>query len=57
VGVVRRDGRLCAALAIGGEVVLLAPGESAGGVTVLAVQEDGVRLRGPDGRDEVVALP
>ncbi len=57
VGVVRRDGRLCAALAIGGDVVLLAPGESSGGVTVLAVQEDGVRLRGPDGRDEVLALP
>lgn len=57
VGVIRRDGRLCAALAIGGDVVLLAPGESSGGVTVLAVQEDGVRLRGPDGRDEVVALP
>ncbi len=57
VGVVSRDGRLCAALAIGGEVVLLAPGESAGGVTVLAVHEDGIRLRGPDGRDEVVPLP
>jgi hypothetical protein len=57
VGVVKRDGRLCAALSIGGEVVLLAPGESAGGVTVLAVQEDGVRVRGPDGRDEVVSQP
>ncbi len=54
VGVVRRDGRLRAALSIGGEIVLLAPGETAGGVTVLAVQEDGVRLRGPDGRDEVI---
>jgi hypothetical protein len=54
VGVVKRDGRLRAALSIGGEIVLLAAGESAGGVTVLAVQEDGVRLRGPDGRDEVV---
>ena len=57
VGIVTRDGRLCAALSIGGEVVLLAPGESAGGVTVLAVQEDGVRLRSPDGRDEVLPLP
>jgi hypothetical protein len=57
VGVVRREGRLVAALAIGGEVVLLAPGESAGGVTVLAVLEDGIRLRGPDGRDEVVPQP
>jgi hypothetical protein len=54
VGVVQRDGRLRAALSIGGEIVLLAPGETAGGVTVLAVQEDGVRLRGPDGRDEVI---
>ncbi len=57
VGVVIRDGRLCAALAIAGDVVLLAPGESAGGITVLAVQEDGIRLRGPDGRDEVVSPP
>jgi hypothetical protein len=57
VGVVTRDGRLCAALSIGGEVVLLAPGESFGGVTVLAVHDDGVRLRSPDGRDEVVAQP
>jgi hypothetical protein len=54
VGIVRRDGGFRAALSIGGEVVLLAPGESSGGVTVLAVQEDGVRLRGPDGREEVV---
>jgi hypothetical protein len=57
VGVVTRDGRLCAALSIGGDVVLLFPGESSGGVTVLAVQEDGVRLRGPDGREEVVTHP
>jgi hypothetical protein len=57
VGVLEREGRLCAALSIGGEVVLLAPGESSGGVTVLAVQEDGIRVRGPDGRDEVVAQP
>jgi hypothetical protein len=54
VGVVARGGRLRAALSIGGEIVLLAPGETAGGVTVLAVHEDGVRLRGPDGRDEVI---
>jgi len=57
VGVVRREGRLRAAISLGGEVVLLAPGESAGGVTVLAVQEDGVRLRGPDGREQVLPLP
>ena len=57
MGVVRRDGRLRAALSIGGEIVLLAPGEAAGGVTVLAVLEDGVRLRGPDGREEVIAQP
>jgi hypothetical protein len=57
VGIVTRDGRLCAALSIAGDVVLLGPGESSGGVTVLAVQEDGVRLRGPDGREEVVTHP
>lgn len=50
VGLVNRGGRLHAALALGGEVVLVAPGESAGGYVVEAIDEDdGVRLRGPDG--------
>jgi hypothetical protein len=57
VGLVRRAGRLVAALAIDGEVVLLAPGESASGYTLLAVGEEGIRLRGPDGHEEALALP
>jgi hypothetical protein len=57
VGLVRRAGRLFAALAIEGDVLLLGPGESASGYTVLAVGEEGIRLRGPDGREETLALP
>jgi len=50
VGLVNRGGRLHAALAVGGEVVVISPGESAGGYVVEAIDEDdGVRLRGPDG--------
>ena len=50
VGLVRRGGQLKAALAILGETVVLAPGESAAGYTVISIdEEDGVRVRGPDG--------
>ena len=50
VGLVRRQGRLKAALAILGETVVLAPGESAAGYKVLSIdEEDGVRVQAPDG--------
>ena len=50
VGVLRRGGQIKAALAIAGEAVVLAAGESAGGYTVVSIdEEEGVRLRGPDG--------
>lgn len=50
VGLLRRGGRVRAALAISGETAVLAPGESAAGYTVVSIDEDeGVRLRGPDG--------
>ena len=50
VGVVLRGGKRKAALAIRGELAVLGTGESADGYTVLAIdEEDGVRLRGPDG--------
>jgi hypothetical protein len=50
VGLLRRGGRLRAALAIVGETVVLAPGESSGGYSVVSIDEDeGVTLRGPDG--------
>ncbi len=57
VGLVQRGGRLVAALALDGEVVLLSENESAAGFTVLAVTEEAVRLRGPDGDDIWLALP
>jgi hypothetical protein len=57
VGLVSRGGRMVAALAADGEVVLAGPGETVAGVTVLAVDEDGVRIRRADGTEEVLALP
>jgi hypothetical protein len=52
VGLVRRAGALKAALVISGETVVLGAGESAGGYTVTAVDEDsGVRVRGPGGEE------
>jgi hypothetical protein len=40
-----------AALAVDGEVVLVAPGETAGGITVLSVDEEGVVFRRADGSE------
>ena len=57
VGLVRRAGRLAAALAADGDVVLALPGENAAGVTVLTVGEEGVLVRHPDGREELLSLP
>ncbi len=54
VGLVSRGGRLLAALAADGEVVLAGPGDTAAGVTVLAVDEEGVRIRRPDGTEEAL---
>lgn len=56
VGLVRRGGRLVAALALAGEVELAGPGESAAGVTVLGVDEDGARVRRPDGSETTLHL-
>jgi hypothetical protein len=57
VGLVRRPGGLRAAVAIAGEVVILRPGESSGGWTLVALDEDGARLRGPDGHEEALTFP
>jgi hypothetical protein len=46
-----------AALAADGEVELAGPGDTVGGVTVLAVSEEGVRVRRPDGSEETLPLP
>ena len=57
VGFIRQAGGARAALAIAGEVVLLRPGESAGGWTLESLDEEGARLSGPDGREEALTLP
>lgn len=57
VGLVWRSGRLIAALAIDGEVVLAAAGEAVAGVTVVSVEADAVRVRRPDGTEETLTLP
>ena len=49
VGLVRRGGALKAALSIHGETVIAGAGEAAGDYRVVAVDEDGVRLRAADG--------
>jgi len=57
VGLLRRGAQVKAALAIMGETVVLASGESAGGYTVLAIDDDeGVRVRTPDG-GTIVLVP
>jgi hypothetical protein len=58
VGLVRRAGRVKAAVWIRGEIVVLGPGESAENYTVVSVTEDaGVRLRWPDGSERVLEPP
>jgi hypothetical protein len=57
VGLVRRAGRLMAALSDDGEVELAGPGDSVAGITVLSVGEDGVRVRRADGSEQTLALP
>jgi len=57
VGLVRRQGALLAAFAVGDDVVLAGAGQQAGGLTVLEVGEDGVRVRFADGREQRLSLP
>ena len=58
VGLVRRGGRLVAAFAApDGEVELAGPGEAAGGVVVVAIGDDSVRVRRPDGSEATLPLP
>jgi len=53
VALLRRAGRLLAALSVRGEVAVVGPGDSVGGYRVVAIDEDsGVRLTGPDGAEE-----
>jgi hypothetical protein len=58
IGLVRRGGRLVAAFAApDGEVELAGPGEAAGGVVVVAIGDDSVRVRRPDGSEATLPLP
>jgi hypothetical protein len=57
IGLVRQPGGLRVAIAVLGEIVLLRPGESAGGYTLVALDDSGVRLRGPDGQEERLDFP
>ena len=55
VGLVRRADGLRAAVATSAGVVLVGPGDSVSGYTVLGVGEElGLRLRGPDGIEHVL---
>ena len=56
-GLVRRAGRLMAVLSVDGEVELAGPGDSVAGVTVLSVDEEGVRVRRADGSEQTLPLP
>jgi hypothetical protein len=56
VGLLRRGAQVRAALSIAGETHVLASGESAGGYTVVGIDEDeGVRVKTPDGSTIVLA--
>ena len=57
VGLVRRAGTPVAALAIGGEVVLLRTGETGAGFTVLGIGDEAIRLRDPEGNEITLELP
>lgn len=52
IGFLRREGGLKAALSIMGEIVVCAPDEQVSGYTVVSVdEEEGVRVRAPDGAE------
>jgi hypothetical protein len=56
VGLLRRGSHLKAALAITGETYVLGSGESAAGYTVVGIdEEEGVRVKTPDGSTIVLA--
>jgi len=55
VGLVRRAGALKAALQVHGETIVVGAGEAAGDYRVVAIDEDGVRLRAADGT--MITLP
>ena len=57
VGLVRQAGTLKAALSVGGQVAVVAVGESHLGFRVVTIDADrGVRVEGPDGFDAVLPV-
>jgi len=56
IGLVRAEGGLRAALSVMGEVVVSAPGDEVSGYTVVSVDEEGVRVRAPDGTEMSLAI-
>lgn len=56
VGLIRGAAGLRVALAAEGEVVVLGPGDSALGLTLLDVDEEGALVRGPDGVERRLPL-
>jgi hypothetical protein len=55
VGLVRRAGVIKAALQVHGQTMVVGAGEAAGDYRVVAIDEDGVRLRAADGT--MITLP
>lgn len=55
VGLVRRAGVIKAALSVHGETMVVGTGEAVGDYRVVAIDEDGVRLRAADGT--MITLP
>jgi hypothetical protein len=57
VGLVRRGAQTRVALALAGDTIVLGAGESASGYTVISIdEEEGVRLRAPDGSTIVLVV-
>jgi hypothetical protein len=57
VGLVSRGDRLLAALAVGDEVLLLGPGETVAGITVVTLNGESVRVRRSDGTEQTLTPP
>ena len=57
IGLVNRSGRVRAVLSVLGEVAVVGPGDEVQGYRVIAIEEDRVRLRAPDGTERALARP
>ena len=57
VGLVWRSSRLFAVFVVDDQVVLVAPGESVAGVTIVSVDDESVRIRRGDGSESTLGLP